>query len=98
MNEKTCPKRRTHSAEFKTRVVLAALREDKTQAELASQFEIHPIQIATWKKQVKEALPEFFNRDKGGCQKDAAAREAALFEQIGRLKMELEWIKKKLQP
>ena len=98
MNEKTRSKRRAHSAEFKTRVALAALREDKTQAELASQFEIHPIQIATWKKQAREALPGFFSHDKAGCQKDAAAREAELFEQIGRLKMELEWFKKKLQP
>jgi transposase-like protein len=86
-------KRRSHSADFKARVVLAALREDKSQGELASQFEVHPIQITAWKKQAREGLVSLF--EKPSAKASATAPEADLFEQIGRLKMELEWLKKK---
>jgi putative transposase len=53
-------KRRRHSAEFKAKVVLAALREDKTQNQLAGEFEVHPLQITHWKRQAVEALPGIF--------------------------------------
>jgi transposase-like protein len=59
-------KRRRFSAEFKARVVRAALRKDKTLAELAGQFEVHPNQITEWKRPVLEALPEVFRRRVAG--------------------------------
>ena len=88
-------KRRRFTAEFKTRVVRAALREDKTLAELASQFGVHANQITKWKRQAIEALPDVFGRRKAAEAKDTEAHESRLYEQVGKLQVELEWMKKK---
>ncbi|MDZ7816081.1 MAG: transposase [Planctomycetota bacterium] len=88
-------KRRSFSADFKARVVRAALREDKTLAELASQFDIHPNQIAEWKRQAIEALPDVFSRRRPDIVKEAEVRETRLYEQVGKLQVELDWLKKK---
>jgi len=87
--------RRRFTAEFKARVVRAALREDKTLAALAGEFDVHPNQITEWKRQVLEALPEVFGRRKAAEARDAEAHEARLYEQVGKLQVELEWMKKK---
>jgi len=88
-------KRRRFTAEFKARVVRAALREDKTLAELAGQFGVHPSQITEWKRQALEAMPEVFGRRKAADAKASEAHEARLYEQVGKLQVELEWMKKK---
>jgi putative transposase len=88
-------KRRRFTAEFKVRVVRAALREDKTLAELASQFGVHPNQITEWKRHVIDAMPEVFRRKRKRDEKAAEEHEARLYQQIGQLQVELDWVKKK---
>ena len=87
-------KRRAFSAAFKAKVALAAARGDKTTAELASKFGIHSSQVTAWKKQLLSGAPELF-ADGRKRQDDSSADEEELYEQIGRLKMEVEWLKKK---
>ena len=88
-------KRRRFTAEFKVRVVRAALREDKTLAELASQFGVHPNQITDWKRQVLDTLPDVFQRKRKAAARSAEEHEARLYQQIGQLQVELDWLKKK---
>ena len=87
-------KRRIYGASFKARVALAAYRGDKTTAQLAGKFGVHSNQISSWKKRLLEGAAELFAD--GRRQKDEpSVEEEELFEQIGRLKMEVEWLKKK---
>lgn len=88
-------KRRRFSVVFKARVVRAALREDKTLAELASEFEVHPNQIAEWKRQAIEALPEVFSHRRKSDEQAAEQQTDRLYQQIGQLQVELDWMKKK---
>ena len=88
-------RRRQHSAEFKAKVAVAALRGDRTLSELASTFGVHPIQIAQWKKQAVTALPEAFAKRRDTDAEDHEALKAALYQEIGQLKVELDWLKKK---
>ncbi len=88
-------KRRRFSAEFKARVVRAALREDKTLAQLASEFDVHPNQITEWKRQAIESLPEVFSRKKRRQQQDNQQLIDRLYQQIGELQVDVNWMKKK---
>jgi transposase-like protein len=88
-------KRQKHTAAFKAQVALAALKGDKTVNELAGQFAVHPTLIHAWKKQLLAGAESLFANGAKTDHADAEAAQAELFEQIGRLKMELEWVKKK---
>lgn len=88
-------KRRVHSPEFKTKVVLEILKGEKTSAQLAGRFGVHPAVLSDWKNQFLESASEIFKKKKRCSIKNEDKEKAELFEQIGRLKMELEWLKKK---
>src|SRR5215213_8127697 len=88
-------KRKVHTSTFKAQVALAAHRGDRTVNELAGHYGVHPTLIHAWKKQLAAGAEAVFANGTKVASADAGAREAELFEQIGRLKMELEWMKKK---
>jgi transposase len=88
------PRKSKHSAGFRAKVALAAVKEMHTMSELASQFDVHPTQIHKWKRRLLEGAEELFTRPGEDRQGDNA-EVTELYEQIGRLKMELEWLKKK---
>jgi putative transposase len=88
--------RRERTGQFKAKIVLEALKGHKTINEIASRYGVHPVQVTQWKKQVLEELPEVFADRRGRAVREAEDEKARLYEQIGRLKVELEWLKKKL--
>jgi transposase-like protein len=82
--------RKQHSAETKAKVALKAVKGQKTVNEIASEYAVHPTQIAQWKKQVLEELPEIFShRRQKGAQEEEALK-ATLYQEIGQLKVELD--------
>jgi putative transposase len=91
-------KRKHHTAAFKAQVALAALKGDRTVNELARRFDVHPTLIHAWKKQLLAGAEQVFTNGAQAGAADAEAVQAELYEQIGRLKMELEWVKKKAAP
>lgn len=90
-------KRRQHSTEFKFRVALAAVREVNTISELASQHGIHPTLIRKWKQQLLRDGPQVFVQSNGEGEREQTVKKNELYGQIGRLKTELEWLKKATQ-
>lgn len=88
-------KKRRHGAAFKARVAMEALKMQATVQEIAVRYGVHPQQVTQWKRQALDGMEEVFSL---GRQKEAKAEDeekARLFEQIGRLKVELDWLKKK---
>ena len=88
--------RKRHSAAFKARVALEAAKQTRTLAELSRAFQVHPVQISQWKKQLLDGLESLFRDGRRHDHDESQAIQAELYEQIGRLKMELEWLKKKV--
>ena len=90
-------KRNRPGPSFKAKVALSAVKEIKTVSELSSQFKVHSTQIHQWKRQLLERAQEVFENGRSGTGRaqEQEALTAELYEQIGRLKMELEWLKKK---
>ena len=91
-------KGKRHSAQFKFRVALDAAKGTKTLNELAGQYALHPSQISQWKSQLLKEGASVFSTTTARQEKEQQAVQAELYEQIGRLKMELESLKKKSCP
>ncbi len=87
--------RRRYSAEFKFKVALEAAKGQKTVNEIASEFSVHPNQVSTWKQELLQVGETLFRQPHSKDQREHEALQTELYEQIGRLKMELEWLKKK---
>jgi transposase-like protein len=86
--------RKRHSAAFKAKVALEAARQNRTVAELAKSFQVHPVQISQWKKQLLDGAESLFRDGRRREKEDGQALQAELYERIGRLNMEVEWLKK----
>ena len=87
--------RKRHSAAFKARVALEAAKQTRTLAELSRAFQVHPVQISQWKKQLRDGAESLFRDGRRRERERELADQAELYEQIGRLNMEVEWLKKK---
>ena len=87
-------KRKRHSADFKAKVAIEALKGMKSANELASEFTIHPTQISQWKRELQSGAKELFGNARARDERDYEAAQAKLYEEIGRLKVELDWLKK----
>lgn len=86
--------RKLHEASTKARVALEAVKERLTVAQIAKQFGVHPTQVNQWKRKLLDDVPGLFERE-NGSRASEAFETTQLYEQIGRLKMELDWLKKK---
>ena len=91
-------KRRQHSTQFKAQVALEALKNQSTVNELASRYGVHPSQITRWKQQLEEGVQEVFTNGKEQRAKEEEALKARLYQEIGQLKVELDWLKSKVSP
>ena len=89
-------RRRTFTDKFKAKVAIEAVRGLKTLAQLAAEYQVHPNQISDWKKQLLTNAPELFASGKKTRGKTDEELTAPLYEEIGRLKMDLKWLEKKL--
>jgi len=87
--------RKRYTAEFKARVALEAIRGELTANQIAARFEVHPSQIALWKKQATQQVKNGFNGRRQKKQQENEVLQDELYNQIGRLKVELDWLKKK---
>ena len=90
-------KRRNFNAKFKAKVALEAMQERLTLSELAQKYDLHPNQISKWKKVLIEGSSFIFDKKRGPVSKTDKQKEALLYQQIGQLQFELDWLKKKYE-
>lgn len=89
-------RRKIHNSSVKAKVAIAAIREQKTVSQLASQHGVHATQIHQWKRRLLDGAAELFESGRAvRCEEEYQRREAELLEKVGRLTMEVEWLKKK---
>ncbi len=88
-------KRKRHSSGFKAQVALEAIQNQRTIAQIASEYKVHPSQVTKWKRRLKEELPQSFADN--GKKRDTSSEQLVdeLYRQIGQLKVELDWLEKK---
>jgi transposase-like protein len=86
--------RKRHTAAFKARVALEAAKQTRTAGELAKAYQVHPVQISQWKKQLLDGAESLFRDGRRRDCDDHEVVQAELYERIGRLNMEVEWLKK----
>ena len=87
--------RKSYSAAFKAKVALEAIKQEKTISQLSSEYGVHANQINQWRRRLLEELPEIFSKKRKKKEKDAEDLQDELYRQIGQLKVELDWLKKK---
>ncbi len=87
--------RKNYSGEFKAKIAIEALKGDRTLSELSSKYEVHPNQIRLWKQKLIESLPGIFSNRRKQKRDDGEELKARLYQEIGQLKVELDWLKKK---
>jgi len=91
----TTRKRRQFTAEFKARVAIEAIKGQKTIQEIAAHYEVHPNMVTTWKRQALAELPQFFSDQRSRAAESDEALKYALYQQIGKRQVQLDWLKKK---
>lgn len=89
--------RRNHDSAFKAKVAVESIKGEKTMAQLSSQYGVHVNQIRQWRKQLLQELPRIFTDRRERAEREREELESELYKQIGKLKVELEWLKKKSQ-
>ncbi len=88
-------KRKVHTSEFKAKVGLEALRGQKTINEIGQEYGVHPVMVGQWKKEIQEQAKTLFDGKRGPKPIAAHLEPELLYSEIGRLKVELDWLKKK---
>lgn len=88
-------KRKSFTNEFKAKVALEAIKGDRTVNEITSEFGVHPNQVNTWKKQLLQGADDVFTKGKSKSDKEVEKEKSRLYEQIGKLQVEVDWLKKK---
>ena len=90
-------RRKRYDSRFKAEVAIEAIKNQRTIAQIASEYGVHPNQVSQWKKQVLDQLPELFTNQRSKSTTDSDQLVDELYRQIGQLKVELDWLQKKTQ-